>query len=210
MKSILSKLFVVSVLAFFCAVLNPVRAQSGKVWSIGPELGVNLSKFGRDAPENDMKAGVVAGFFVTYSIVDHFGVTAKFLLSQRGGQITANGVTNKTALNYIEVPVLGRFFLNRSGKFRPNLFVGPSLNFLMGGTNKVGDADAVKISDYKDIYNTFDLGLTGGLGLNYEIANETRILLDARYVYGLSDISKAGGNINNQTINISAGIQFGF
>jgi outer membrane protein W len=210
MKKNIVKLFTISCLALACTLSTRVQAQSGKTWSIGPELGVNFSKAGRDALENDMKTGVLAGFFLTYSVVDNFGITTKFLLSQRGSQTTVNGVTSKTTLNYVEIPILARFFLNKSGSFRPNLFVGPSLNYLAGGTTKVGDADAVKIPNYTESLNTIDLGITGGLGLNFAIADETRILLDARYVYGLSDVTKGGSNINNQTISISAGIQFGF
>jgi len=211
MKVFFKKLLAISFVTMAGALVSQVQAQSGKVWSIGPEVGVNFSKSGRDAAKNDMKTGVLAGFFLTYSVVDNFGVTTKFLLSQRGNQTTVGGVTDKTTLNYVEVPILARFFLNKSGKFRPNLFVGPSLNFLLGGTTKDGNADAVKIPNYTNVYNTFDLGLTGGLGLNFAIADETRILLDARYVYGLSDVTKAAANnINNQTISISAGVQFGF
>jgi outer membrane protein W len=110
----------------------------------------------------------------------------------------------------VEIPLVGRFFLNQEGKFRPNLFIGPSFGFLMGATNKTGSSEAVKITDYKSTFNTFDLGLTGGLGLNYEIANETRLLLDARYTYGLSDITKAAGSVNNLPITLTAGVSFGF
>jgi outer membrane protein W len=212
MKVFFKKLLTISFLTMTSALVSQVQAQSGKVWSIGPEVGVNFSKFGRDANTNDMKAGILAGAFVTYSIVNNFGITTKFLLSQRGYH-RQNTILNKPedlTLNYIEVPILARFFLNKSGRFRPNLFVGPSLNFLMGATNKLGNDDAKKILNYKDVYNTFDFGVTGGLGLNFAIADETRILLDARYVYGLSDVTKSSENANNQTISISAGVQFGF
>lgn len=214
MKGIFKKLFTISFLtmAGALALVSQVQAQGGKVWSIGPEVGVNFSKYGRDAGPNDLKTGIVAGFFVTHSIVNNFGITAKFLLSQRGAQYatpSAPNVTTKQTLNYLEVPILGRFFLTSQGKFRPNLFVGPSFNFLLSGTNKVGDTDP---GFTKENYNSFDFGLTGGLGLNFAIADETRILLDARYVYGLSNINKIASNpnSNNQTINVSLGVQFGF
>lgn len=210
MKKNCFKLFVASLLTFGWLTSTHVQAQTAKTWSIGPELGVTFSKYGKDAPDNDMKTGVVAGVHLTYSIVNTFGISAKALLAQKGAQITTSGVTSKQTLNYLEVPLLGRFFLNREGKFRPNLFIGPSFGFLMGATNKTGSGEAVKIPDYQSAFNTFDLGLTGGLGLNYEIANETRILLDARYTYGLSDITKVSGSVNNLPITVTAGISFGF
>jgi outer membrane protein W len=210
MKKASSKLFIFSLLALGWLSSGQVQAQTEKTWSIGPELGVNFSKYGKDASSNDMKTGVVAGVHLTYSIVNTFGITAKALLAQKGAQYTSGGTTTKQTLNYLEIPVVGRFFLNKEGSFRPNLFIGPSFGFLMGGTNKTGSGEAVKISNYKDVYNTFDFGLTGGLGLNFEIANETRLLLDARYTYGLSDITKASGNANNLPITVTAGVSFGF
>lgn len=189
-------------------------AQSGKTWSIGPEIGANFSKFGRDATDNDFKPGLAAGAFLTYSVVNTFGITGKFLFSQKGAKYNVGTTDSKITLNYLEIPLVGRFFLNKEGKFRPNIFLGPSFGFLLGGTTKVGDADAEKFTDAeKDAFNGFDFGLTGGLGLNFEILDETRLLLDARYTHGLSDVSSntgLTGSINNQAITVTVGVSFGF
>jgi len=192
-------------LVTFFAISIGARAQGEKTWSFGPEIGFNATKFGNDAPDNDTKVGLLAGAFATYSIVNTFGITGKVLYSQKGAEF--NG--NKTNLNYIEIPVIGRFFLVKEGAFRPNLFVGPSFGFLAGASSKVGDGDWVKIDDYKSSFNGFDFGVTGGIGLNYEIATETRLLLDARYTHGLSDVSVANGDVNNLAYAITVGVSFG-
>ncbi|MBC7923862.1 MAG: PorT family protein [Ferruginibacter sp.] len=215
MKSNAAKLGALGLLILLLSPAFRARAQGNRTWGIGPELGVNFAKFGRDAPDNDLKTGVVAGFSVTHSVIDNFGITAKALLTQRGARFESrmagvSPVTTKTTLNYLEIPLLARFFLNKDGKFRPNLFAGPSFGFLFGGTYQTGSDDAVKIENYRDFLNPFDFGLTGGLGLNYEVATETRLLLDARYVYGLSNVNKAGDNYNNQGITVSVGVSFGF
>lgn len=180
-------------------------AQGERVWSVGPEVGINISKFGNDAADNDSKIGALGGIFATYSIVNSFGVTGKVLFSQKGAEF--NG--NKTNLNYIEVPVIGRFFLLQEGAFRPNIFLGPSFGFLAGATSKIGDIDWEKIENRDAIFNGFDFGVTGGIGLNYEIADETRLLLDARYTHGLSDVSVGAGDINNMAFAITAGVSIG-
>ena len=104
---------------------------------------------------------------------------------------------------------MGRFFLNKEGKCRPNLFVGPSFNFLTGVASKTGSGETVQVKNYKDSFNTFDFGLTGGVGLNWLVANETHVILDARYTHGLSDIAKSAAKVNNQAISVSAGVTFG-
>ncbi|HNC31586.1 MAG TPA: hypothetical protein PKX08_16360, partial [Cyclobacteriaceae bacterium] len=52
-----------SVLSLFAMILSAgAHAQgSDRVWSIGPEMGVNFSKWGNDADDSDYKAGLVAG-----------------------------------------------------------------------------------------------------------------------------------------------------
>jgi len=179
-----------------------------KVWSFGPEAGVSFSKYGKDASSNDFKSGAIGGVFLTYSILNTFAVTTKLLYSQKGASFES--IDTKQTLNYFEVPLIGRFFLNKEGSVRPNIFVGPSFGFLTGATNKVGSNDRVDIANYENIFNGFDLGVTAGMGFNFLISNETYVIIDARYTHGLSDITKANGNVNNNALGLTAGISFGF
>ncbi|RAW00599.1 porin family protein [Pseudochryseolinea flava] len=176
-----------------------------KVWSFGPEVGMNLSKFGDDGSSSDYRTGILLGVGLTYSIQNTYGVTTKVLYSQKGAEVD----DKKTSLKYIEVPITGRFFLNKDGKCRPNLFVGPSFSFLTGAAEKIGDADAEEVKDYSDFFNTFDFGVTGGIGLNWLIADETHLIIDGRYTHGLTDVSKSNATINNQAFTLSAGVTFG-
>jgi hypothetical protein len=188
-----------------CAMLVNVANAQEKVWSIGPEIGANFSKYGMDADANRHNSGIAAGLFVTYSVVNTFGITGKVLYSEKGADLG----NREETLKYIEVPIMGRFFLNTDGRFRPNLFLGPTFGFLKGVSNKTGTADPVKMINYDNSYNGYDIGATVGLGLNYLVMRETRLLLDTRYTYGLTDITKAPGQINNKTVNVSFGISFG-
>lgn len=182
-------------------------AQSAKVWSIGPELGGSFSKHGKDGDESDYKLGLVGGGFVTYSIEDTWAFTAKVLFSQKGAQ--SDDGNYKEQLNYVEIPTLARIFFNREGTVRPNVFLGPSFGFLTGAKVKVDDGDYEDVEDFKDSYETFDLGLAMGLGLNIRVANEMYLIIDARYTYGLTDISVGSANVNNQAVAVSAGLSFG-
>jgi hypothetical protein len=201
----------VSLLAFFAVVASIASyGQSDRVWSFGPEVGINFSKHGMDAKDDtDYKSGLLAGAFLTYSIRDTYGFTLKVLYSQKGASAEVGDETVKTQLNYIEIPILARIFFNREGTVRPNVFLGPSLGFLTGAKGKSGSEDYEDFDNYKDIYNTFDLGLSAGLGLNIKVGGEMYFIVDARYTYGLTDISKGGSDVNNQAVAISAGLSFG-
>jgi hypothetical protein len=175
-----------------------------KIWSIGPEAGLNYSKFGKDINQSDFKPGVVAGVFLTYSIINTFGITGKFLYSVKGDQLG----NQKNHFKYFEFPLIGRFFLNKEGWFRPNVFVGPSFALLRGVTIEQ-DGEKMELKEYKDVFNTFDVGITGGLGLNFQIAKHTRFLVDARYTYGLTDITIDPGVVINQCVAVTGGFSFG-
>jgi hypothetical protein len=204
MKKQITKIFLM--LCVISAASITVLAQE-KVWSIGPELGVNFSKFGKDADDTDYVSGLLAGGFLTYSIRNTHAFTAKVLYSQKGARDAASN-TN-VQLNYIEVPVVVRLFFNREGTLRPNIFAGPSFGFLNGVKVKVADGDYESFDDYEDVYNTFDLGLGVGFGLNIKVGDEIYLIIDTRYTYGFSDLSKSDTDVNNQAVAVSAGLSFG-
>ena len=71
-----------------------------------------------------------------YSSLNHFGISADVLYSQRGAKSEAtvtplfgNPVqeTFKQRINYLEIPVALRYFLTLEGNFRPNVYFGPAL-----------------------------------------------------------------------------------
>ncbi|AHM59434.1 hypothetical protein D770_05855 [Flammeovirgaceae bacterium 311] len=188
-----------------------VQAQN-KTWSAGPEFGLSLSRLQGDMPEDqEFNTGLMGGGHITYSTRNTFGVTFKALYHRRGSQQETNGVVNEQALDYLEFPFLARFFLTPGGKFRPNVFAGPSAGFLLGVKNRTGGGDYSNVSaQLRDNYRNFDLGLTAGIGLNYLVAWETRLLLDARYLYGLSDINKMPEvSMYNRGFALTLGFQFG-
>lgn len=204
MKNKITK--IVLTLCFLTAISITSFAQD-KVWSIGPELGVNFSKFGKDADDTEYVSGLLGGGFLTYSIRNTHAFTAKVLFSQKGARDAAANVNAQ--LNYIEVPVIVRVFFNREGTLRPNIFAGPSFGFLNSVKAKVGDGDYEKVDNFEDAYNTFDVGLGLGLGLNIKIGGEVYFIVDTRYTYGFSDLTKADGDVNNQAVAVSAGLSFG-
>ena len=181
--------------------------SSDKTWSMGPEVGVNFAKFGKDGDQTVFNTGLVLGGFLTYSIRNTHAFTTKILFSQKGAKDEASN--SQVHLNYVEVPVLLRVFFNRDGAIRPNIFGGPSFGFLTGVKGKLDGGDYENVPDYKASYNNFDLGLGIGLGLNFRIAEEMYFIVDTRYTYGLSDIAKSSANVNNQAVAFSAGLSFG-
>lgn len=180
-------------------------------FSAGPRIGLNLSKFGGDVLPNQFYPGFVGGAFLMYSSLNHFGISVDALYSQRGASFrnpNGSGLTYDQRINYLEIPVALRYFLTLNGNFRPNLLLGPSLALKLNAKNKSLPAPA---NDNSAAFNSADLGLMAGFQLNWKgLRERQRFLIDARYTYGLSDITALdNGNVNNSTITLTLGYGFG-
>ncbi|ADB40180.1 porin family protein [Spirosoma linguale] len=186
-------------------------------FSAGPRVGLNLSTFGMDARDYTMKPGVTAGAFLMYSSLNHFGISGDILYSQMGGKYkqpnTSLASSYTQHINYLEIPIALRYFLTLNGNFRPNVFFGPSLAFKLNAkrTNILDNGVSRADGDNTDAYRAMDLGLIAGFQFNFKgLGERQRFLIDARYRYGLSDITlNDGRNINNSTVTLTLGYGFG-
>ncbi len=207
--------------AFLLLLLTVQSVSAQQRWSIGPRVGANISNQMGDLPAGaDVKwlAGWSAGGFIMYSDINHFGISGDVLYSQKGVRLEnippASGTARAsytTRLNYLEVPILARYFLTLSGNFRPNFFIGPSVAFKLNAKRKdrsVGNTEQPD-EDITDLYRPVDLGLTGGIALNFEIAKGKRVLLDARYTYGLADVTVVAGSVRNSAVTLNLSYGFG-
>lgn len=220
MKNQILTVSLVSLLGLMLSI-GAFAQESNQVWSVGPEIGAAFSNHGKEADNSDYKSGLVAGGFVTYSILNQYAFTAKVLFNQKGAKWTDSDIDGevKERLNYIEIPVLARVYFNREGTVRPNVFFGPSFGFLTGAKLKIGDEDYKNIEDtdifgevdsYEDVYNAFDFGLGIGLGLSIKVGPKMYFIVDTRYTYGLSEVYKnEDGSWNNQNATVTAGLSFG-
>lgn len=145
-----------------------------------------------------------------YSDDSRFGFSIDALYSQRGARFEIPGsqpVKVDIRVNYIEVPVLARYFLTDGGSFRPNIFVGPSVALRMGA--KTVDKTYDRTVDSKEFYRPAELGVTGGFQLNFRAGDRQRLTVDARYTLGLTDITQDATEVRNSTISVGLGYSFG-
>ena len=201
---------------FSCS--SPLFAQQR--FSAGPRVGLNYSTYWGNAQGMSFKPGIQAGAFVMYSSLNHFGISADVLYSQRGAKYADANQKFTQQVNYLEIPVVARYFLTLSGNFRPNLFIGPSLGIKMSAKRaKAENLTNLGVATNRDNtsdFNSLDLGATGGFQLNWGTGNRQHFLIDARYTLGLSDVQTSlpnlWGNRNslqNSTISLALGYSFG-
>jgi hypothetical protein len=238
MKKVIAALFIMA-----CSV-NMAWSQSLSEngvhrFTIGAFGGLNMPKLtgggGNPLSENwSSREGAAFGLTFTWNTGPHFAWRADVLYSSEGGQrdgmqaIDGSSYNpqvpagtyfyakfkNESILNYLEVPVMGKysFFLSKSSKFYVDL--GPYIGFKLKARQRTkgssiiyadpagnqpvsvnpqtGEIISVSMDSDTNIKNqirTMNLGLTGGIGLTQKLGFG-ELFFDLRGAYGLTNIQK--------------------
>lgn len=199
--------------------------QSRQRWSFGPRVGLNLTNFvGSDViiqnpfpniEANRLTPGLSAGVGFMYSDISHFGFAIDLLYSQRGNRlrytspVAREPETIVNRINYLELPLTARYFLNLSGNFRPNLFLGAVPALRLNARTIASGNGVTYNNDATGSTRSADLGLTAGFQLNWRAGDRQRFTVDGRYTHGITNVSTVANDVRNQMITIGLGYNFG-
>ena len=188
------------ILVVLASLLTMYQVNAQDNFSFGPRVGLNFSNVSN---VNDSKSltGFVIGLTTTYSISEATGLTVDILGSHEGYEL--DGTENR--LTYLQIPILFDVFFGDLGEaFRPKVYAGIVPGFLLGA--KVNDN---KID--KDDFNSFNLGVGGGLGFNARVASRIWLNADLRAHLGLSDIleNNSGDKVALSNVQPSIGLAYG-
>jgi hypothetical protein len=190
---------------FIATIMFVSQISKAQNLSFGPMAGVNFSTL--SGTENTKsKTGLLAGAFVNYSSKNWFGLGVQVLYNQAGATVVSP--TESVNLNYLQIPILATYYFgegNTVGAFRPKLFAGPHVNFLLNAQNKDGN----DLNPGGAYYKKSDLGVTFGGGFNYAVADKTWLNFDVRYGVGLTNIAQQGNtDIMNRGLGFTLGVSF--
>lgn len=210
MKKLIVAMIAISLLVGVSSVFaqTAVTGLTGK----GIKAGLNLAKFtGADKPDDSkMYLGFTAGGFITYAFTDLFAVQPELLFSMKGNKIDVAGVTGKTKLNYIEVPVLFKVLLSGGGNFKPNFYAGPEVSFLLSAKQEMDPEPPGFVEDIKDNIKSTDFGLIGGVGFDYLLGTgSNKVTVDIRYDVGFSKLDDSGSDLDYKNSAITFLVGFG-
>lgn len=157
----------------------------------GVKGGANVATIGGDHTENlDPRISMHLGGLIEVPLSGKFALQPELLYSSQGSSqqyynhFTDSKVTTKTKLDYINVPVMGKFNINTN----LSIELGPQLGFLVSARNKYKDHMDSGRTDVKDFYSTLDFGV--GAGGSYYLYNG--VFFSIRFNKGISNIKDAG------------------
>lgn len=174
------------------------NAQVGDQTSIGPRVGINFSNVSNVAGSEAL-TGLAIGLTMTYSISEKTGLTVDLLYSGEGYKF----ISNEYRLSYLQLPIYFDLFFGELGeKFRPKVYVGVVPGFLLDAKNNG--------IDEKDMFNNFNLAVSGGLGFNYRLGSRIWLNTDLRAFLGMTDVrDDLVDKQANNNIQVSLGIAYG-
>lgn len=185
----MKKILVLAVLT----VLGFTNANAQKI-NFGIKGGLNFANINGD---NTSKFETVAAF--NFGLMSEIPISQKFsfqpeiMFSGQGYSFEgSNG--NIVALNYLNVPLMGKYYVVKG----LSLEAGPQLGFLLSAKNES--------TNVKDSFKTFDFGVNFGLG--YKL--NSGLNFGARYNLGLTNINDLDNSVKNKNgvIQVSIGYFF--
>ena len=169
----------------------------------GAKVGVDATNFwGKDTPHG-MQLNYQVGIMMEYKFSDKFAIAPEAVFATQGGkfnivEVAGQKVDSKFTTNYINVPVMFKFYATPNFSFD----LGPQVGFNVYSKQKVGDLDAV---DIKDLTKNVDFGV--GLGGTYNLTD--RAFVQARYTMGLTEVFKDEVSAaKNGNIQLAFGMKF--
>ena len=170
--------------------------QAVGTFTLLPKIGMNVASLTK-CDGCDPRIGLAAGVEAEYQATDIFSVSAGLIYSMQGNKAKAEGVTQTTKLDYINIPILANVYVTKG--LAVKLGVQPAFNV----------SDKVKLSGGKASVEAEDVGAESfdfsiPVGLSYEFNN---IVLDARYNFGVTNIAE-GGDAKNSVFQFTLGYKF--
>lgn len=170
--------------------------------SLGAKAGLNVATISGDGTDGiDPIIAFHVGAVSEFPISEKFSIQPELLYSAQGAEDTADGMTVKAKLNYLNIPVMGKYYFTDAF----SLEVGPQIGFLLKAEVEV---DNVSV-DAKDLFKNTDFGLNFGVG--YKLNNGLNF--SARYNLGLSNINDfddEGEDLKNQNSVFQVSIGYFF
>ncbi|GAB4187970.1 MAG: hypothetical protein Kow00108_24780 [Calditrichia bacterium] len=170
--------------------------------------GVNLTNYGGgDVDDIDVssKAGVAGGIFMEFKLLN-ISVAPEVLYVKAGaeyeGDYSGVPVTYSDRLSYIQIPVMGRFYLPFLPLLKPYVTAGPYFNYLLSAKTEFKVNGQTEELDLDNVSKKQDSGVKIGVGLKL-----TRIAVSARYSMGLSKIRK-DADVKNKAAELMLSIYF--
>jgi opacity protein-like surface antigen len=195
--------------AVFAALSTITYSQS---IGLGLESGLNIAN-ASISPINinsSSRTGFMVGGFADIGMSRIISIRPGIRYVTKGFSIDQGQGTMLThKLNYLEIPMLLKAGIPLR-QVVPYFMAGPTLGIQLSATAEVNNAAQVQTVDVGTSYETIDIGLLFGSGLEFNVGNNIDVFTGFSYSLGLSNNYKINNvSIKNYGLQITGGVKFG-
>lgn len=161
-----------------------VNAQSKnkRTIEITPKIGISRFCELNEGNYTESNTGAKLGVTADYYLNNRWSLRSGLIADKMGGKSVIDGYTYEDKFNYLSIPINANWHFGSTRKWNLNFGLNPS--FLVSAK-----MNGLKFP--KNTIESFQLGLTYGVGYKIEITNKFGILIDTQFFNGLTNINKA-------------------
>lgn len=196
------------------AAIFVILPASALAQQVGVKAGANFASLTPEEdedPDRSRRIGPVAGLWVRMASASPVSLQVEGLFSEKGVKFKAPAIGLDAAeirLRYLEIPALARADFGAAGSAARVFVVGGAAPaFKLAARAKAEGEGQQSDRDVSDDIFAFDLGLVGGVGVEFG-----RALIEARYTHGLRHINTDDNGdedrIKNRVFSVMAGVRF--
>jgi hypothetical protein len=177
----------------------------------GITAGINSAiVVGDDTEDATRQTGLMIGVLNVSPLTPSFSVQTEVLYTMKGAGASEEGADVAVKLNYLEIPVLGRFEIPASGGVKPFVYAGPAISFKTSCTIEAEFRGNKLSTDCDDEQESFkvksvDYSAVIGGGLGFDVRGKM-LTIGARYTHGFANIGDEG-NAKNRVISAVASFE---
>jgi opacity protein-like surface antigen len=174
----------------------------GHTASIGNSWLSNGENFAPGYDDKEMHVSYGFGMRMVASVHPNWGISSDLKFSSEGGTFGKDGSDARRVFraNYLRHALQGVYFFgDRGNRVRPKISVGPSVGIYAGGKSRLKDGGSESMPDIKskNIFKTWDFGLTGAAGVNVRLKETVWLSAEGAYYHGLTDVN----DLTSQTMH---------
>lgn len=203
---------------FLLPVAIAFTASAQKTVTFGHTAGIGQSwlsngeNFAPGYDNKDLHVGYSIGLRMITSMHPNWGISSDIKFSSEGGSFGREGSDAKRVFraNYLRHAMQGVYFFGERGnRVRPKISAGPSVAIYAGGKSRLKDGGTESMPDMssKNMFKTWDFGLTGAAGVNVRLKESVWLSAEGAYYHGLTNVNDiTSQKMRNRGLSFNLGL----
>lgn len=180
------KRILLSLVALASFSLTNAQMKERGVIEITPKIGISSFTEINENDNTNSNSEVELGATIDFYFNNRWSLRSGLIANKMGGKYDYSGDSYEDKLNYVTIPINANWHFGSTRKWNLNFGLSPS--FLSSAKVDI-NGSTENLPD--DIIESFQLGLTFGIGYKIEVTERFGILIDAQFFSGLTNINKA-------------------